>query len=110
MKKVTLAIVIMALMVIGMACSKGPEKQLLGKWEADGKSPERVLKTLEVKKDGKITYADGKTGTYEWGKDKETITITHPDEDEKITLQVKIEGDSLTLTFEGEDAKFKRVK
>ena len=94
-------------------------KNLLGKWEPDGKSEMPPGSSIEFSADGKIMIhlnANGKqmslpAGTYKLEGDKVTLKKDGPKPDTEVNTIKSLTNDSLILVDpKGKEEKFKRVK
>ena len=90
--------------VIGFAmvgCSEG--SALVGKWEKDDEMTEM---TLEFFKDGTVIYGGDSKCQWKIGKDELIIY----DSSRTRTYNYKISGSTLTLTHDGDEYIYKKVK
>ncbi|MDA1675257.1 MULTISPECIES: DUF5640 domain-containing protein [Bacillus cereus group] len=104
MKKSLLAISVFLLSIMLVACG-GTDKELIGKWEDNLAG----VSTYDFKKDGTVSAEvinDKIEGKYT--ADGKVITIKIGEKE--IELPYSIKGDKLTVTSNGTDIEFGRVK
>ncbi len=96
-------VVMIAIFAIGIvlafsACG-GDDASLVGSWANEGEG-----ETLEITADGKVVM-DGMDGTYKLEGEKLTFTILEQD----VVFDYTLDGDSLTLSYDGESMTYDRV-
>lgn len=93
------------------AQSASLEKDILGKWVLEGDNPAGdEFESLEFLLAGEIVYATGVKGTYELSAERSTVTLTHPEEDESLELDLKLIDDLLNLSKGGQSIILKKQK
>jgi hypothetical protein len=107
--------VLALLALVSAACSKAPtlEEQLVGQWQYTDPDT-NIAFIFDLQTEGKLVIsAEGNTleGTYSW-VDADTINLamTFGEQSDETPADVKIDGDTLTLTIEGEAQTFTRAK
>jgi hypothetical protein len=85
--------------VLAFSGCGGDDAGLVGSWANEGEG-----ETLELTTDGKVVL-DGMEGTYELEGKKLSFTIL----ERAVVFDYALDGDSLTLTYEGKSITYDRV-
>ena len=104
------------LMILLTACGGGGanlKEEIIGQWETRDEEFDMVM-VFDFQPEGDLSVsAEGINleGTYTW-EDDDTIKITmlFGEDSEEIVGDVKIDGDSLMITADGDTETFTRVK
>jgi outer membrane biogenesis lipoprotein LolB len=107
---------VLALFALILAACGGAPKlsdQIIGKWEYTDPDLNATM-TFDFQKDGKLTISAADQSidaTYSW-EDADTIklVVTLGEETDESMGDIKITGDTLTLTIDGESQDLTRVK
>ena len=93
-----IAIFVIGIVLVLSACG-GDDASLVGSWVNAGDG-----ETFQLTTDGKVVM-DGKEGTYKLEGEKLIFTIM----EQTVVLDYALDGDSLTLTYEGKSGTYNRV-
>ncbi len=104
----------LALLLAAPACNSDPHAALYGKWQQDTLSDSNLPIYWEFGSDGSFVISSGEARiaiTYTFINDS-TIQFEKSDvlTIGGVPITWKVEGDALTLTYQGQDATFTRVK
>lgn len=101
-KVVGIAVLLIGIVLAVGACGGG-EDSIVGTWASDDGA-----ETVTINDDGTMSVDDGST-TYEFTyEDKDGGLVLSMAGIEAGTIQYKLDGDTLTLTADGEDTVYKR--
>jgi outer membrane biogenesis lipoprotein LolB len=100
------------MMILLVACGANLQEEIIGQWESTDESIDTVA-IFDFQEDGVVTISfEGikLEGTYTW-EDADTIKITLAlGETEEIVGDVKIKGNQMTITSDGDVEIFTRVE